>query len=161
MKLIDLTGQQFGRLTVIARAAGRMYGNKVAWQCSCECGGTVTTIGHSLRRGAVSSCGCLRRNDHPHIGYEAAHLRVSQAKGAAAQHQCVDCGGPADEWSYDHTDTTEYVCHRRFILYSLNPQRYHPRCRKCHKRHDMDRRGVAGVKPQTQTNPLTKLGTTS
>jgi hypothetical protein len=156
VKLIDLTGQKFGRLTVIGRAAERMYGKHVAWICRCDCGEATTTIGTSLRKGAVKSCGCFRRNDHAFITYEAAHLRVSQSKGSAAQHDCVDCGATAHDWSYDHLDTVECVCRRRFILYSLNPQRYQPRCRPCHKQHDMNRRGVADSKPQTQTNTLTK-----
>jgi len=159
VRLIDLSGQRFGRLTVIGRADQRMYRQHIAWNCQCDCGDTITTISGSLRRGAVKSCGCIRRNDHPHIGYEAAHMRIAQAKGAAAQHDCIDCGKQAEDWSYDYTDTTEYVCRRRFVLYSTDPQRYQPRCRKCHKRHDMDRRGAAGSKPQAQTNPLTKLGT--
>jgi hypothetical protein len=161
MKLIDLTGHTFGRLTVTGRADQRMYGKHVAWNCQCDCGGTVITIGGSLRRGAVNSCGCIRRNNHSHITYEAAHIRVKQAKGPAAEWPCIDCGEPAAEWSYDHADNVEYVCSKRYVLYSIDPQRYQPRCRTCHKRHDMNRRGVADSKPQTQTNPHTKLGITS
>ena len=158
MRLIDLTGQRFGRLVVIGRAAKLMYGKHVAWICQCDCGATTTTIGGSLRKGVVNSCGCLRRNDHPHITYEAAHIRVRQAKGRAADYPCVDCDGEAHQWSYDRTDRVEYVCHRRFVLYSLNPDRYEPRCRPCHSAQDRahrDRRGAAGVKPQTQTNTHT------
>lgn len=35
MRLIDLTGQKFGRLTVISRAENK--GKRVAWNCLCEC----------------------------------------------------------------------------------------------------------------------------
>jgi hypothetical protein len=139
VKLIDLTGRRFGRLTVVERAPEPMYGKHVAWTCKCDCGGAVTTAGLSLKRGAVNSCGCIRRNDHAFITYEAAHIRVKQAKGPASAHQCIDCGGLAHQWSYDYTAPVEYVCHRRYVLYSLDPARYHPRCRRCHKQHDMNR----------------------
>ena len=164
MRLIDLTGQRFGRLTVTGRASHRMYRKHVAWICRCDCGETLTTIASSLHRGATNSCGCIRRNDHKVITYAAAHIRVSQAKGRAAEHDCVDCGGEAHQWSYDHADSIEYVSPPRYAVYSLNPDRYEPRCRSCHHAQDRAhraRRGAAGVKPQTQTNPLTKLGSSA
>ena len=55
---IDLTGQPFGRYTVI-RECGRKNGH-VAWLCRCECGVEKVVSGNHLRKGAVLSCGCLR-----------------------------------------------------------------------------------------------------
>ena len=55
---IDLTGQPFGRYTVI-RECGRKSGH-VAWLCRCECGVEKVISGNHLRKGAVLSCGCLR-----------------------------------------------------------------------------------------------------
>lgn len=55
--LIDLTGQRFGRLTVIERE-GTMYG-QASWLCSCSCGKQTVVRGHSLRNGDTQSCGCL------------------------------------------------------------------------------------------------------
>lgn len=56
-KLIDLTGQRFGRLTVIKRA-GSDNQNQATWLCECECG-NYTSVGSSdLRRGKTTSCGC-------------------------------------------------------------------------------------------------------
>src|SRR6185369_15068342 len=61
-KLIDLTGQTFGRLTVLGRAPDRHYPSKthVMWHCQCACGNEVTIQGRSLRSGHSQSCGCLR-----------------------------------------------------------------------------------------------------
>lgn len=56
---IDLTGQRFGRLTVI-RKNGRMNRN-VAWECKCDCGNTKTISSYSLRSGRSQSCGCLNK----------------------------------------------------------------------------------------------------
>lgn len=55
--LRDLTGQRFGRLTVIKRA--KNIGRKTAWLCQCECGNTKVVTGSSLHGGQVRSCGCL------------------------------------------------------------------------------------------------------
>jgi hypothetical protein len=56
--LVDITGQRFGRLTVLRRDF--MSGaREVMWECACDCGGTRVTRGASLRRGLTRSCGCL------------------------------------------------------------------------------------------------------
>ena len=56
-KLIDLTGQKFGRLTVIRRD-GQKSG-RAAWLCLCDCGKEHTASGKYLRNGKTQSCGCL------------------------------------------------------------------------------------------------------
>lgn len=58
-RLKDLTGQRFGRLTVIKRAENK--GNKTMWLCKCDCGNEVISEGSSLKNGDTKSCGCLRR----------------------------------------------------------------------------------------------------
>lgn len=55
--MIDLTGQRFGRLTVIRR--GENKGVKLAWECVCDCGNTKTIESFQLRRGLVVSCRCF------------------------------------------------------------------------------------------------------
>ena len=57
-RLIDLTGQRFGRLVVVQRQ-GVNHRQQVLWECLCDCG--VTTVIVSPRRGYSRSCGCLRR----------------------------------------------------------------------------------------------------
>ena len=61
---IDLTGQKFGRLTVVKRVENyvRPSGQPVAkWLCRCDCGNEVEVISTSLRMGKTKSCGCLNR----------------------------------------------------------------------------------------------------
>lgn len=54
----DLTGQVFGRLTVLEPAM--TASGRPGWRCRCECGKeAVVTAGH-LRSGWTRSCGCLR-----------------------------------------------------------------------------------------------------
>lgn len=57
-RLVDLTGNVYGRLTVLSRD-GDMYG-KVAWPCRCSCGTVLRVSGADLKSGNKSSCGCLK-----------------------------------------------------------------------------------------------------
>lgn len=57
--LIDLTGQKFGRLTVIERCGVR--DGHAAWMCECECGNRTIVNGKWLRSGKTTSCGCYRK----------------------------------------------------------------------------------------------------
>lgn len=56
-KVIDLTGNHYGRLTVIER--GPNAGKETRWVCECECGTRTLVYGLSLKSGATRSCGCL------------------------------------------------------------------------------------------------------
>lgn len=64
-KLIDLTGQKFGRLTVIERADNKISGGqtKTTWLCKCDCGNTVIVCTQELRRGDTRSCGCFAKEE--------------------------------------------------------------------------------------------------
>ena len=55
--LIDITGQRFGRLTVIAHAGSDKHKQSL-WLCQCDCGNVVTLPKTNLRNG-TKSCGCL------------------------------------------------------------------------------------------------------
>ena len=58
-KLIDLTGEKFGRWTVLGRADDYYTGNS-RWNCICSCGAERVVMSTILRRGESKSCGCLR-----------------------------------------------------------------------------------------------------
>jgi hypothetical protein len=60
-KLMDLTGQRFGRLVVIERSENDEIG-RARWKCVCDCNGKeVISDGKSLRSGKKLSCGCLQK----------------------------------------------------------------------------------------------------
>lgn len=59
-KLIDLTGQRFGRLTVIERTENDKS-RHICWRCRCDCGKAVVVSNSKLRSGHTQSCGCLNR----------------------------------------------------------------------------------------------------
>lgn len=56
-KIKDLTGQRFGKLTVIGIASTKK-GNRVSWDCICDCGNTVVVSGTNLISNGTISCGC-------------------------------------------------------------------------------------------------------
>lgn len=58
MKKINLSGQTFGRLTVISEMRERKNG-LVSWLCSCSCGKRAVVLTKTLRNGGTKSCGCL------------------------------------------------------------------------------------------------------
>lgn len=66
-KLIDLTGQKFGMLTVTKRAGS--IRNKSTWYCNCDCGTTdFVAISSDLKSGNTKSCGCLHKSVVSKIG---------------------------------------------------------------------------------------------
>lgn len=60
----DLTGQRFGKLTVLERTTDYVSpsGNKsTQWLCLCDCGNKKTVSSASLKRGKTQSCGCFHK----------------------------------------------------------------------------------------------------
>lgn len=58
MKLQDLTGHRFGRLTVLCRMPSQK--ERTMWQCKCDCGNIVQSEAYNIKTGNTSSCGCLK-----------------------------------------------------------------------------------------------------
>ena len=58
----DITGQRFGKLTVLYEAEPRYLSNgkrKIMWHCVCDCGNEIDAFGIELRAGKKDHCGCL------------------------------------------------------------------------------------------------------
>lgn len=55
----DLTGQIFGKLTVIKRVENNRF-DQVCYQCQCQCGGIAIVPAQNLRKGITNSCGCIK-----------------------------------------------------------------------------------------------------
>lgn len=54
----DLSGQRFGRLTVLGYARYSTTGNSAIWRCLCDCGRETEVSGSNLKTGHTTSCGC-------------------------------------------------------------------------------------------------------
>lgn len=87
----DLTGKQFGKLTVICFDGRNDYGC-VLWKCVCECGSTTSVVTPSLKRGLTRSCGCLRR-----IAYRKTHGKSETAEYRIWSHIIGRCENKNDQ----------------------------------------------------------------
>jgi hypothetical protein len=54
-RLIDITGNRFGRYTVVRHIQGRK------WMCRCDCGVEKAVNSQYLKNGQIVSCGCYKK----------------------------------------------------------------------------------------------------
>lgn len=79
MRLVDRTGQRFGRLRVVEQA-GRNALRKVLWKCVCDCGNETIVVAGSLVTGNTASCGCfLQEAITKHGGYKRSSYHTWRA----------------------------------------------------------------------------------
>ena len=72
-KKLDLTGNQYGHLTVLRRVEGDS--RYLTWECRCDCGSIVRVDSRRLRCGAATSCGCVpTQNTEKRSGRKAKDL---------------------------------------------------------------------------------------
>jgi hypothetical protein len=62
-KIISMIERRFDLLLVASRAPSD--GVRPRWNCTCDCGNTITVAGHRLRNGHTKSCGCKDGNTKP------------------------------------------------------------------------------------------------
>lgn len=60
MRLYDMTGKTYNRLTVIERKPNDKQGGAM-WLCQCDCGNKLVVSGKNIRNNHTQSCGCLQR----------------------------------------------------------------------------------------------------
>ncbi len=73
---IDLTGQRFGRLTVINRV-GTKCGHPL-WACICDCGNKTNVTTNDLRSESTRSCGCIKKERAAALSKMAGMARGKQ-----------------------------------------------------------------------------------
>ena len=84
--LQDLSGQIFGRWTVLRRSESDRRG-KPFWLCRCSCGTERDVSGSSLRAKKSTSCGCLRRETTTRHGLS---LTPEYRSWNAMWHRCTN-----------------------------------------------------------------------
>lgn len=156
-KKVMAVGDVYGRLTVLElipweHKEGEKRTRPTA-RVRCECGIEKVVARNTLTSGDTKSCGCLRRewgvqsmrqnrrNRDEHVerpSYQALHDRLRRYRGRASEHRCVECGGQAQDWAYDHSDPEAVVTKvgKKRIAYSTDLSRYQPMCRRCHIQFD-------------------------
>jgi hypothetical protein len=84
-RIIDLSGQQFGRLLVL-KTDGHL-GKQLAWRCRCDCGNETTVRGVDIRTGNTFSCGCAKRDRTAEMGRaNKTHGHASHQKRHPSYH---------------------------------------------------------------------------
>lgn len=129
-KAEDLTGQQFGKWTVlnkneeVSKQKKRSY-----WNCTCECGNTQIIVSKDLKGGKTTSCGCgkgekiSKTNKNNLIGQRFGRLTVisehgSNARGYAEWLCKCDCGNECVVTSINLTSKHTQSCgclHREMV----------------------------------------------
>lgn len=95
-KLIDLTGQKFGRLTAL-----KYIGNR-KWLCKCECGKIASVDTYRLRTGGTKSCGCI--NKERIVEYNKIHKKKYTDLPYDKQHKLI----------YKHWKSMKNRCSRAY-----------------------------------------------
>jgi len=72
----------------------------------------------------------------PEATYSSIHYRIRKLYGSAENHDCIDCGGMAAQWSYDGLDPEQRFDPDKGCAYTHNLEHYAPRCIPCHVAYD-------------------------
>lgn len=109
-RLIDITGQTFGKLTALQHIRTDKIG--AIWRCKCACGKIVEVVGFHLRNGNTKSCGSRECNPRSlPLGEASFNTMYAQYKDGAkkrgyefklsrvefnyiVQQDCAYCGEP-------------------------------------------------------------------
>lgn len=113
----DLTGRDFGRLTVRGYEGKR--GKDRYWRCVCQCGKQVVVRGRGLTapKGATKSCGCLQRERaketaRVHLKPRTTHGKVGTPEYAAWHHMRQRCLDPNHPGYADYGGRGIRICER-------------------------------------------------
>jgi hypothetical protein len=116
-KFKDLTGQKFGRLTVIKQDANLK--TRVRWKCKCDCGQIVSKLACTLVNGGTRSCGCLNIETVTTHGLSKHCLYntwtgIKQRCFNSNHHEYYNYGGRGikvcDRWVNGEKDKHAFVC---------------------------------------------------
>ena len=86
----DLSGKNFGLLTVIKRNGNEPIRGGILWLCKCDCGVLCTKRGDFLRRGITKSCGCYRLKGRIKQDTSLNSLFANYKKDAKKRNYCFD-----------------------------------------------------------------------
>lgn len=103
-KLIDITGETYGKLTVLG--FGEMRGRQSFWRCHCSCGNEKFVRKGNLKSGQTETCGsCNSKYGIPmvdltgHIYGEWTVLGLGEMRGSKSYWRCqCSCGKERFVW---------------------------------------------------------------
>lgn len=138
-KLIDITGQKFGRLTVIKRvedSVAKSGKRQPQWLCQCDCGGMAVCQAGNLKSGKSCSCGCYWKEKHSEktvtdlVGRKFGRLTVVERANdlPSGKHKAVawrckcDCGNEkiVRACNLINGNTTSCGCYAKEMSHNTN-----------------------------------------
>ena len=118
IRFYDLTGQRFGKLTVI-RKEPPQADKRTRWLCECDCGNTCVVTSYALRKGKIKSCGCGRIKDIAGVRFgkltalERTERYVMQGGRKKYLWKCVcDCGEIVYRLPEKLRENINHVCNK-------------------------------------------------
>jgi hypothetical protein len=86
-KTLNLVGERYGRLAVVAPA--EMIAGRKAYVCRCDCGAVKTVRSAYLVSGKVRSCGCLRAETAAHTAQSGAKTDARRRDPLYSRWNCM------------------------------------------------------------------------
>lgn len=107
----DLTGKQFGRLTVISRDFSN--DKEVRWLCQCSCGNPelISVSTHTLNRGYTQSCGCYRKEK---AKQDSTIHGMTGTKIHNKWLSLIDRENVCDEWKYNFMNFYDWAMYHGY-----------------------------------------------
>lgn len=103
---LDLTGQQYGSLTVLHPAEN--VKGRTAWACRCACGREIVVKTTTLRRGHHCACGVCRKSGVKSLTYvEGTCLEMVRSNTLRSNNTS---GVPGVDWRAERNSWRATIC---------------------------------------------------
>lgn len=73
----NISHQRFGKLIALEPTKERASDGSIMWKCQCDCGNITYVNTHSLKTGAIQSCGCQRSRGESKINQLLFNLNLN------------------------------------------------------------------------------------
>lgn len=121
----DLSGQKFGKLTVICEDGHIVERGWYTYKCMCDCGNERNNcIGYELKRGKIKSCGCSFPKNHCIPGKTEEeyfyHVKKSLLSLRNIQNECWEYTGILNNKGYGWKTFGQGKEKRKWVVHRIS-----------------------------------------